>query len=419
MATSPGSSSICHSSKNASAPARVVQWAMRVERGSVRGVPGTVERAAVRRGARTHLGRDPVDALLVEVPGAPPVRRRARDLEEDPDRIGLGHPVPPAVSSRLRDGRVHDPVEVPSIGNPLERVLAAVLERETGAGDQVPDRLRNEHLRRARHRTNARSDVDRNAGDLPVCDFDFTGMDARPHLDPEGCRLDGRSPARSGSRAPARQRLRRSRHPPCPPPSRGTERAASEPSLGAVRGGPATGGRRMRRGSPWMPRRRRRGPWRAPDRARPVRAASLRGTRQPRRGPQPDRPSRCRQSDPGQLAEPRSGDVIGQIARRVAPGRFRVARSIEDEHGHVDGRQDWSDVRAHVLSRDRRWHSQVPPRAAEYRYHHSMNSWSSASDGIDSRTSSRAAARDQPRRSAVLLLGEALLGPLPRCLRRP
>ena len=64
-------------------------------------------------------------------------------------------------------------------------MLAGVLESETGAGDEVLDRLGNPDLRRARRRSDSCADRNRDPGALSVDDLAFPGVHARTDLDPK------------------------------------------------------------------------------------------------------------------------------------------------------------------------------------------------------------------------------------------
>ena len=60
-----------------------------------------------------------------------------------------------------RSGSVHDPVEVPTVRDTLQLVLAGILEDDPRAGREVSHRLRTEHLRRSRESPDPRPDHDR------------------------------------------------------------------------------------------------------------------------------------------------------------------------------------------------------------------------------------------------------------------
>src|SRR5438067_8398793 len=63
----------------------------------------------------------------------------------------------------LRRKAAGDRIEPPRARHALQLVLAAVLEREARAGDEISYRARHEHLARARERGHARADVDSDA----------------------------------------------------------------------------------------------------------------------------------------------------------------------------------------------------------------------------------------------------------------
>jgi hypothetical protein len=55
-------------------------------------------------------------------------------------------------------------------------MFAAILEFESGAGDEILDRARDEHFAGSSERRDARADRDSDAGDLVVADLAFTGV---------------------------------------------------------------------------------------------------------------------------------------------------------------------------------------------------------------------------------------------------
>ena len=64
-------------------------------------------------------------------------------------------------------------------------MLAAVVEREAGADDEVLDRARDEDLAGAGERCDACGDVDREAGDVVALDLDLSDVEAGTDLQSE------------------------------------------------------------------------------------------------------------------------------------------------------------------------------------------------------------------------------------------
>src|SRR6266516_7965744 len=75
-------------------------------------------------------------------------------------------------------------VEAPLAGHALQRLGAAILEREAGTGNEILDGLRHEHFAGAGLRGDARADVDGESGHLVADDLALTSVDAGPNLDP-------------------------------------------------------------------------------------------------------------------------------------------------------------------------------------------------------------------------------------------
>src|SRR5262249_12358757 len=78
-----------------------------------------------------------------------------------------------------------DGEQPPLAGNPLQLVHAASLEGEAGSGDEVLDRLRDEHLAGLRVRGDAGAGMDGDAGHLAVHELALARVEARSDLDPE------------------------------------------------------------------------------------------------------------------------------------------------------------------------------------------------------------------------------------------
>src|SRR6185503_18193143 len=95
----------------------------------------------------------------------------------------------------------HHAVEAPTLRHPLEIVFPLILEPESAAGDQIPDRRRDQDLVRSGHRRHARSDVDRDTSHVASRDLDLTRVHAGPDLETQRPNLVDR-----GLRAPDRPR---------------------------------------------------------------------------------------------------------------------------------------------------------------------------------------------------------------------
>src|SRR5919201_3168968 len=97
----------------------------------------------------------------------------------------------------------HDAEEAPWIRDPLQPVLAAVLEVDPRAGDEVLDGARDEHLAGLGKRRHARADVHGDAADLAVDELALTRV--QPCADVQVERADA-----VADRARAADRPRRS-----------------------------------------------------------------------------------------------------------------------------------------------------------------------------------------------------------------
>src|SRR6187551_304314 len=73
--------------------------------------------------------------------------------------------------------------DAPAAGDAFEFPLSAVFEEEPGAGDQILDRLRDEHLAWAGGGGDSGANRDGQACDLSVVKLALAGVDARAHLE--------------------------------------------------------------------------------------------------------------------------------------------------------------------------------------------------------------------------------------------
>src|SRR5438477_537177 len=80
---------------------------------------------------------------------------------------------------------VGDGIEPPRAGHALQLVLAALVERQPGAGHEVLDRRRDEHLSGARERGHARADVDGEAAELVAQPLTLPRVQPGAHLEAE------------------------------------------------------------------------------------------------------------------------------------------------------------------------------------------------------------------------------------------
>src|SRR5262249_26991367 len=82
-------------------------------------------------------------------------------------------------------GGSRDCVELPLSGDTLERVLAAIVQPDPGAGDEILDGSGDENLARLRDRRDSRPDVDRNTADLAVHQLALPCVKPCPDLEAE------------------------------------------------------------------------------------------------------------------------------------------------------------------------------------------------------------------------------------------
>ena len=106
--------------------------------------------------------------------------------------------------------------QAPAPGTSCQLVLAALLEDDARAGDDVLDRARDEHLAGKGGRSDSRADVDRDSADAVVGLLDLAGVDAGSQLEAERREPKRRSPRRSERRGPGRRRSRPAPSPPVP-----------------------------------------------------------------------------------------------------------------------------------------------------------------------------------------------------------
>src|SRR5918912_4581027 len=97
-----------------------------------------------------------------------------------------GHGSPSTSTSATWIGRTSaSRIDLPRPGDALQLVLAALLEGDPGAGDEVAHRARDEHLARPRERRDARPRVDGDPAHLPVRELALAGVQAGAQLDAE------------------------------------------------------------------------------------------------------------------------------------------------------------------------------------------------------------------------------------------
>src|SRR2546428_4139274 len=102
--------------------------------------------------------------------------------------IGSGYRGLTGPRRRTRPGQATSPgycEKAPRAGNAFQLVLAALVELEPRARDEVLDRAGDEHLARARRGRYARADVDGDAADLAGGDLAFARVQAGANLEPE------------------------------------------------------------------------------------------------------------------------------------------------------------------------------------------------------------------------------------------
>ena len=111
-----------------------------------------------------------------------------------------------------------------SPGIPLQVFKPVLLECHSGAGDEILDRARYQHLARRCQRSNTRSGVHGDTRHLPVDEFALPGVQPGPHFDLELAHAldDG---AHIESPAPDHRSWRRSHRRQCPSPGLGSARA--------------------------------------------------------------------------------------------------------------------------------------------------------------------------------------------------
>src|SRR6185437_6493885 len=94
-----------------------------------------------------------------------------------------------ALAARRGDARaaraLAQRVQPPLAGDPLQRVLAAIVELEARARDKILDGRGHEHLTRVRTRRDACADVQRDSGELVADLLALTGVHAASHLEAE------------------------------------------------------------------------------------------------------------------------------------------------------------------------------------------------------------------------------------------
>ena len=90
---------------------------------------------------------------------------------------------PFATSSSRHD--LHDGEELPAVLDPLELVLAFVLEAVSRARHEVAHRARDQHLAGRRGRQDPRRDVDPDPGDVVAEQLDLAGVDTCPQREPD------------------------------------------------------------------------------------------------------------------------------------------------------------------------------------------------------------------------------------------
>ncbi len=98
-------------------------------------------------------------------------------------------------------------VELPLSRNALQRVLAAIVERNTGACNEIFDRSRHENVARLRERSESCSDVDGEASESFTVAFTLAGVESSADLNAlVSCDLNDPSCAGDGTRRPIERR---------------------------------------------------------------------------------------------------------------------------------------------------------------------------------------------------------------------
>src|SRR5918911_699338 len=97
-----------------------------------------------------------------------------------------GHGSPSTSTTATWIGRTSaSRIDLPRPGDALQLVLAALLEGDPGAGDEVAHRARDEDLTRPGQRRHPRAGVDGDPAHLPVRELALAGVEPRPELEPE------------------------------------------------------------------------------------------------------------------------------------------------------------------------------------------------------------------------------------------
>ena len=93
--------------------------------------------------------------------------------------------------SRLLSVLSRRAIDVPLVGNAFELVLAAILEADARAGDQVFDGAGDEHLAGVCERGDASTNVHGQPADVIAVELAFAGMDGGAHFEAEPAYLLG------------------------------------------------------------------------------------------------------------------------------------------------------------------------------------------------------------------------------------
>src|SRR6188508_1852754 len=100
-----------------------------------------------------------------------------------------------------------DGKESPFARDALQLVRPVLFELEARPGNEVADRARDEHLPRPGQGSDARADVDRDAGDLLLVQLTLAGVHADPNVEAEALHsLDDRLAAPNRARRPVEPR---------------------------------------------------------------------------------------------------------------------------------------------------------------------------------------------------------------------
>src|SRR5262249_27219847 len=131
----------------------------------------------------TVLDRPEAAGAFVDDAVAASSRTRVDSEDLHGKRLGGRADVPPPPPPRLLLLRRARPrVQPPLAPDALQLVATAVLEVDAGAGDELPDRARDEDLARRRVRRDARADMHGDSGHLCVDHLALPGVEARPEL---------------------------------------------------------------------------------------------------------------------------------------------------------------------------------------------------------------------------------------------